>query len=221
MRLFVTGTGTDVGKTRVTACLARAARARGTVVAAKPVASGVAPGTAGEDAERLGDAAGHPPVVFATFREPLSPHRAALVEGAALPPDLLDRVRGLSADTVLVEGVGGWRVPLSLRPPLWVEDLARATGGPVLVVAGDRLGVLNHALLTVDAVRAAGLSVCALALVRTIADADLATRTNAEDLRLLLDVPVVEVPWLGPGSDPARETAVGADLLRVIVRAVG
>jgi dethiobiotin synthase len=217
LRVFVTGTDTDVGKTRVAACLARAARSRGTVVAAKPVASGVTPGTAGEDAERLGAAAGHPPVVFATWEAPLSPHRAALLEGRPAPGDLLDRVRALEADTVIVEGAGGFLVPVSLDPPLWMEDLARAAGGRVLVVSADRLGTLNHTLLTVRAVRAAGLVPAAVALVRTRRDADGSSAFNATDLDRLLDVPVVRVPWFDGSDDPARESAVGADLLRVIV----
>ncbi|MCB9685427.1 MAG: dethiobiotin synthase [Alphaproteobacteria bacterium] len=208
MRLFVTGTDTDAGKTRVTACLARAARARGTIVACKPVASGVTPGSAGEDAERLGAAAGHPPLVFAAFEAPLSPHRAAELEGRTLPDGLLERVAALRADTVLVEGVGGWRVPLRLEPPLWVEDLARATAGRVLVVAPDRVGVINQALLTVDAVRRSGLEVAAVALSRTSPTTDASAATNADDLRMFLGLPVVVVPWMPVG--PAGEVAEAA-----------
>src|SRR5262245_23087922 len=141
MRWFVTGTDTDVGKTVVTACLAEAARDRGSVVAAKPVASGVAPGTAGDDASLIGAAAGHAPICFAAFAAPLSPHRAAALEGRAPPASLLDDVRALAADTVLVEGVGGWRVPLG--GGWWNEDVARAADARVIVVAADRLGVLN------------------------------------------------------------------------------
>ena len=79
VRLFVTGTDTDVGKTRVTGLLARAARRQGrTVVACKVVASGVPPGHPGDDATHLGEAAGHAPLVFGTWETPVSPHRAAL-----------------------------------------------------------------------------------------------------------------------------------------------
>src|SRR5687768_2946774 len=100
MRLFVTGTDTGVGKTVVTACLAAAARRRGSVVACKPVASGVPPGQAGEDAELLGRCAGHPPLVLAAFEAPLSPHRAAMLEGRQVGDDVLERIRALQADTV-------------------------------------------------------------------------------------------------------------------------
>ena len=216
MRLFVTGTDTDVGKTVVTACLARAARRRGSVCAAKPVASGVAPGTSGEDAERIARAAGHPPRVFAAWQAPLSPHRAAWVEGASLDPEALrDWVATLHADTVLVEGVGGWRVPIWLSPRLWVVDLARATAGDVVIVAADRLGVLNHTLLTVEAVRADGLRVAAVVLNRGVPE-DASRRSNLDDLEALLDVPVVPLPRIEL-EDPAALDQAGAAILRVIV----
>jgi dethiobiotin synthetase len=214
-RLFVTGTDTDVGKTHVTALLARAARAAGrSVVACKPVASGVPAGEVGGDAEALGRAAGHPPLTWATFAAPLSPHRAALLEGRGPPPDLLDRLRALAADVVLVEGAGGWRVPVSLEPPLWMEDLARATGGEVVVVAADRLGVLNHALLTVDAVRRSGFRVRALVLNAVAVTPDPSRDWNAEDLSRLTDVPIVRVGFFHGGP---QEPEPGADLRRVIL----
>ena len=216
MRLFVTGTDTGVGKSVVTACLAEAARARGTVVACKPVASGVDDG-AGEDATLLGEAAGHPPLVYATFRAPVSPHRASREEGRVVPVSILGEIRRLQADTVLVEGVGGWRVPICLETGLWVEHLARATGGPVVVVAADRLGVLNHALLTVEAVRADGLEVAAVVLNGGAAPADASRASNRSDLAELLGLPVLAVPTIDP-RDRAARAAVGADLLSAIVR---
>lgn len=192
MRLFITGTDTDVGKTAATAALAAALAERGTVVAAKPVASGVPDGQSGDDAEALGRAAGHPPTIHTTYRAPLSPHRAARQEGRPLDErGLLAWVEALSADHVLVEGVGGWCVPLSDR--LWVRDLARAAADDVVVVAADRIGVLNHTLLTVEAVRRDGFRVLGVVLNRGIptAEGDPSPSTNADDLRMLLDVPVV------------------------------
>jgi dethiobiotin synthetase len=190
MRWFVTGTDTNVGKTVVTACLAAAAREHGSVVACKPVASGVDPGTPGEDAALLGFAAGHPPCGFYTFAAAISPHRAGAAEGREVADEVLDQIRGLGAATVLVEGAGGWRVPIRLHPPLWVADLARATAGPVIVVAADRLGVLNHTLLTVEAIQAAGLPVAGVVLNQGAHPADLSTRSNLDDLRHLCAVPV-------------------------------
>lgn len=216
MRLFVTGTDTGVGKTAVTACLARAARAWGTVSAVKPVASGRAADGTCEDAVALGEAAGHAPTVFAAFDAPLSPHRAAALEGREVGDEVLAAIAGVQADTVLVEGVGGWRVPLRTGArPLGVVDLARATGGRVLVVAADRLGTLNHTLLTVDAVRRDGFIVAGVVLNRGAAPADASRATNLDDLVELLDVPVAVLEPLAAGVPLDR---AGAALWGVIGR---
>ncbi len=214
MRLFVTGTDTEVGKTVVTACLAEALRGRGTVIAAKPIASGVARAAHGGDACAIAEAAGHAPLIFQSWEAPVSPHRAAI--DADQPLDavgLKTWVHDLTADSVLVEGVGGWRVPLSLSPRVDVADLARWTGGSILVVAADRLGVLNHTLLTVEAIRRQGLRVAGVVLNRGASpDGDSSCRTNRADLLLLLDVPVTV---LGPidVTDPAVRIAAGRTLL--------
>lgn len=214
MRLFVTGTDTGVGKTVVTCCLARAAGGSGTVCAAKPIASGVEPGGAGEDAVRIAEHAGHPPRIYAAYQAPLSPHRAALAEGRSLDAEALRGwVAKLEADTVLVEGVGGWRVPIS--PTFWVSDLARATGGSVVIVAPDRLGVLNHTLLTAEAVRADGFRVAAVVLNRGVPE-DPSRRTNLDDLVTLIGAPVIGVPEVDLSDVPAVRAA-GAAILRVIV----
>lgn len=211
-RWFVTGTDTEVGKSVATACLAQAARRWGSVCAAKPVASGVPPGEAGEDATLLADAAGHPPRVHLTLTAPLSPHRAALEEGRAVDPAALMRfVEAQQAHTVLIEGVGGWRVPISLEPPCEVRDLARATGGGVLIVAADRLGVLNHTLLTTQAVHSDGLSLRGVVLNRGLPGDGLARRYNLDDLERLLEVPVAVLDALDP-TDPVARAAAGEAL---------
>lgn len=216
MRWFVTGTDTDIGKTAVTACLAQAARTRGTVVAAKPVASGVAPGSVPEDAQRIADAAGHPPKYFAAWEPPLSPHRAALLAGDTLDPAALKSwISSHRAETVLIEGVGGWRVPLQCATrevaAIEVSDLALWTEGAVIVVAANRLGVLNHARLTVDAIRADGLQVAGVVLNQVLSGTDLSAQSNFADLSVLLDVPVVIMPHLDLDS-PAERAACGAVL---------
>ena len=219
MDLFVTGNDTEVGKSVVTACLAQAARADGRhVVAAKPVASGVPEGEAGEDASLLADAAGHPPLVAQTFRTPVSPHRAARLEGRPVEVERLEAwVRGLRGDPVLVEGVGGWKVPVSDSPWVWVADLARWHGAPVVVVAADRLGCLNHTLLTVDAVQRDGLKVVTVALVAGAPDPeDVSTSTNLEDLREMLNIPVVSVPRIDV-DDPEQRERVGRCLWETIL----
>lgn len=214
--LLITGTDTNVGKTVVTAALAAAlARAGTRVRALKPVASGVPRGEPGEDAARIAAAAGHAPASFLRLVAPLSPHRAAALEGAELDPAaLLAWVRANEGDVTLVEGAGGWEVPFT---PTWrVSHLAAALGWPVLVVAADRLGVLNHTLLTVDAVRRAGLSVAGVVLTGpapAVGSDDVSPASNHDDLRALLtDTAVRRLPWL-TSLDRATLAEAGRRLL--------
>lgn len=165
--LFVTGTDTEVGKTWVSTALIAALRARGLSVAAlKPIASGAERDAAGRlvnaDALALQAAAGgalaYERVNPYVFEPPIAPHLAAAEAGVAIS---LERLRAharslaAEADVVVVEGVGGWAVPLDAEHS--VADLARALGWPVLLVVGLRLGCLNHALLTARAIQADGL----------------------------------------------------------------
>jgi dethiobiotin synthetase len=211
--LFVTGTDTHVGKTVVTSALAAAlARADVRVRALKPVASGVPDGEDGEDAVAIAAAAGHPPASFLRLTAPLSPHRAAALAGVDVDVDaLLAWIRANAGAATIVEGAGGWMVPIT--PRFRMSDLAAALGWPVLVVAADRLGVLNHTLLTVEAIRARGLPVAGVALVAQ-ADPDDSAAHNLRDLQALLpDVAVRAMPWLA-GRDRATLAEAGAGLLR-------
>lgn len=204
--LFVTGTDTGVGKTVVTAALAAALRAGGAEVRAlKPVQSGD-----DDDAARLGEAAGHAPKVRYALRSPISPHRAAALDGVAIDREELRRWIGDERGAVtLVEGAGGWEVPLG--PGFRVADMAADLGWPVLLVAANRLGVLNHSLLSVGAIRARGLQLAGLVLVDGAADASVAS--NGEDLRQLLpDVPLRRLPRLAR-LDPASLARAGRGLL--------
>jgi dethiobiotin synthetase len=164
---FVTGTDTGVGKTLAAAALVHALRARGLRVAPmKPVAAGAAMrggAWVNEDTEILARAAGLGPADYddvtpVVLREPMAPHIAAEREGRdiTLAP-VMAAFERLAArhDFTVVEGVGGFDVPLG--PRLDTVDLAKAMALPVVMVAGLRLGCLNHALLTAQAVRAAGL----------------------------------------------------------------
>lgn len=167
MRLFVTATDTDAGKTFVTAGLVRALRAAGRdAVAMKPIASGFVVGPDGPfnaDLVALAAAAqgALPPddLNVHAFEPAIAPHQAATLAGVdiELAPILAAyaRVAARHAD-VLVEGVGGFAVPLS--PTLMQADLMRALKLPLLLVVGVRLGCINHALLSAAAIRAAGLS---------------------------------------------------------------
>lgn len=192
--LFVTGTDTEVGKTVVSAALAAALRARGAPVRAiKCIATGSPP--PGPDAALLGMAAGHPPLVTRCLLEPCAPDRAARLAGLQLDLDELERgIRAMAGDGLaLVEGVGGWRVPLTETQD--VSDLAVGLGLPVVVVAANRLGVLNHALLTVQAVLDRGLPVQGLVLVSPERGSPLHI-WNAEDLARRVDAPLHVFPWL-------------------------
>ncbi len=156
--VFVTGTDTGVGKTRVAVALIHALRAQGLRVAAmKPVAAGSAPGELNEDVLALMQAvnvtADVRDVNPYAFAEPVAPHIAAHHAGVrielAVIAEAYARLAAV-ADVVVVEGAGGWRVPLNEREDM--ANLAQRLGLPVLLVVGLRLGCLNHALLTAESI---------------------------------------------------------------------
>ncbi len=163
---FVTGTDTGVGKTYVSAQLLRALRAQGLhALAMKPIASGAietAEGLRNDDAVCLQQAASENvayeiinPFVFAPA---IAPSIAASLLSVEIDPNqILDCYRQLQAraQLVLVEGVGGWRVPLS--DELQTVDLVRRLGLSVIMVVGLRLGCINHAILTAEAIQRDGL----------------------------------------------------------------
>lgn len=167
---FITGTDTEIGKTFVTAALTRALSAEGLRVAAiKSLAAGqefVDGRWVNEDVATLRAAQNlgltDSEVGPLQFREPCAPQIAARLEGRAIDRDaLLAAIRSTAskADIALVEGVGGFRVPLT---DSWdTADLAVDLGLPVILVVGLRLGCINHALLTAEAIRARGLTLAA------------------------------------------------------------
>lgn len=164
---FVTGTDTEIGKTTIAAGLLHAARISGlTTAAAKPVASGcvqTAEGLRNEDAlALLGEstlALRYDEVNPLAFEPAIAPHLAAREAGMQLDvASLLGPVQAVlakGADLTLVEGAGGWRVPLAGRENL--SDLAMALGLPVILVVGVRLGCINQAVLTAEAIARDGL----------------------------------------------------------------
>ena len=164
--ILVTGTDTGIGKTHVAVRLVRALQSAGlTVAAMKPVASGavrVGDAWLNDDALELQRAAAldipYDWVNPSLFRMATSPHLAARVEGVVVDldrlVDALDRLAAL-ADCVVVEGVGGWRVPLNDDEDM--ADLARRFDLPVVLVVGLRLGCINHARLTAEAILDSGL----------------------------------------------------------------
>lgn len=164
-RLYVTGTDTGAGKTLASCALLHALRARGLrAVGMKPVASGCGNTGAGwRNADALAlQAASDPRPDYADLNpfalpEPLAPELAARAAGVEVgPAPILAAFARLQAqaDAVVVEGVGGWAAPLSAT--LDQRDLVRALHLPVVLVVGMRLGCLNHARLTADAIAADG-----------------------------------------------------------------
>jgi dethiobiotin synthetase len=190
--LFITGTDTGVGKTFTAAALLRLARAAGLRCAGmKPICCGDR-----ADAEILlaasSDGLTIDQVNPVWFKTPAAPLTASLFEGKeADVPMLLARLAELRErfDFVLVEGVGGWLVPI--RRNYFVSDLAAEMKLPVLIVAENRLGCLNHILLTIRAVISRGLPCAGVALNFARAPADFASTTNEEVLPKLTDVPIL------------------------------
>ncbi len=152
---FVTGTDTGIGKTTVSCALLRSFARLGLESAGmKPVSSG------GDDASRLAAAGSKPlpPDLANTYdlSEPLAPHIAARHSGVDIDAASIVRAyEKIGADIVIVEGVGGFLVPLNEKQD--TSDLVRMLGLPVILVVGMRLGAINHALLTRDAVESRGL----------------------------------------------------------------
>ena len=156
--LFVTGTDTGVGKTRVAVALIHALRAQGLRVAAmKPVAAGCVPGELNDDVSALlqasNVAADLRDINPYSFEPPIAPHLAAQQAGVRIELPVIAAAYArlaAAADVVVVEGAGGWRVPLNEREEM--ADLAQALALPIVLVVGLRLGCLNHALLTAESI---------------------------------------------------------------------
>jgi dethiobiotin synthetase len=210
--LFVTATGTEVGKTVVAAAIANGERRAGRRVAVfKPAVSGLddyplapetwerASGLPDHALLRLasGSAQGDDEIAPYRFGPPVSPHLAAELAGERIDPD---RLRGASlaatqnADLLLCEGVGGFLVPLTAG--YLVRDLARDLALPVVIVAAPGLGTINHTLLTIESVRSAELEVASVVLNPWPAEPSAMERSNLETIERLGSVPVQTLPRL-------------------------
>jgi dethiobiotin synthetase len=127
------------------------------------------------------------------FQAPLAPYVAALLENRAIDPTvMIEGYRRLAAahECVLVEGAGGWEVPIA--PGYRISDLAADLGLPVILVAANRLGALNHILLTVQAIRAKGLSCAGLILNQLDDELDTAMITNKGVIDDLTGLPLLD-----------------------------
>jgi dethiobiotin synthetase len=206
---FLTGTDTEIGKTFTACALLHAARAAGFAAAGlKPVAAGVDAAGRNEDVDSLvaASSVALPSAVVNPycFRAAVAPHIAAAEEGRAIDfaviADALATARRL-ADFVVVEGVGGFRVPLGVDRDS--ADLAIALGLPVILVVGLRLGCINHALLAAEAIAARGLTLAGW--VANTVDRDMARREeNIAALAGRLAAPLLGVLPRLPGAGPER-----------------
>jgi dethiobiotin synthetase len=190
--VFVTGTDTGVGKTSFTVWLLQGLRERGARCAGyKPICCGDR-----DDAVQLLAASSSGLTIDEVnpvwLRTPAAPLTAALAENRQIDLASLREgfVRlGARFDFIAVEGVGGWMVPIT--PDYFSNDLAADLCLPILVVAQNRLGCLNHILLTVRAIETAGLKCAGVVLNDLAQESDLAMTTNEQILRSCLTLPVL------------------------------
>lgn len=219
---FIAGTDTDVGKTLVAAGLLVAAKQQGlTTAALKPLAAGCEKTDAGlrnADALLLQSVITEPlayeqinPIALVSA---IAPHIAAQQEKRILSAD---RIAGFcrgslnQAGFTLVEGAGGWRVPLN--PQETVADVVKILRLPVILVVGVRLGCINHALLTVEAIRNDGLQLAGW--VANCIDADMPVlQENIHSLAARIPAPCLGVvPWLDDAAPEAVANALDAEVL--------
>ena len=210
--IFVTGTGTDVGKTFVTAALVRHLRSRGKVVdAVKPVVSGFDPaGVANSDPgvllSALGRAVTDDEVARLSpwrYAAPLSPDLAAKAEGRTLDFKALVESSRRVADgrgTIFIEGVGGIMVPLDQTHT--VLDWISALRIPVLLVAGSYLGTISHTLTALHVLAQRNLDIAGVVVSESLAPGASLDDTVATIARFAVPIDVIGMPRLPPGGDP-------------------
>jgi dethiobiotin synthetase len=207
--VFVTGTGTEVGKTVVAAVIARTLAISGTRVAVfKPAVSGLDEhALAGEPPDhellRIASGSGQTDGQIAPYRygPPVSPHLGAELAGETIDPERLVAAACAAsegADALVCEGVGGLLVPLTLD--YLVRDFARELGLPVVIAASPSLGTINHTLLTLEAARAAGLSPNVVVLTPWPADPSVVERSNREAIGRLGAIRTEVLPRLDLGA---------------------
>jgi dethiobiotin synthetase len=198
--VFVTGTGTEVGKTVVAAVLARTLAAEGKRVAVfKPAVTGLEEeGETDHALLRRASGSNQTDEEIAPYRydPPASPHLAAAMAGEEIDPERLRQSARAAArvDAVVCEGVGGLLVPLS--PAYLVRDLAVDLGYPLVIVAAPGLGTINHTLLTLESARAVGLEVAAVVLNPWPEQPSEIERDNRKTIAELGQVRVEPLPYL-------------------------
>ncbi len=194
MNYLVTGTDTGVGKTFVTSGLIRFSRSKGiNSIGMKPICTGD-----NNDVRQLLEACGscEPEYLInpVWYRTPVAPYTASIIEDRLID---LEAIRGAFEQltsrysSVLVEGAGGVAVPILAHYDF--RDLARELRLEVIIVAANRLGILNHTRLTLEAVRAAGLKCTLIALNSVPLESDLSQPTNLSVLEHLVDPPILTI----------------------------
>jgi len=199
--VFVTGTGTEVGKTVVAAAIARTLAGEGQRVAVfKPAVTGLDEGLETDHAllrRASGSGQGDEEIAPYRFGPPASPHLAAAMAGEEIDPKRLRRAAAVAAggvEAIVCEGVGGLLVPLA--PGYLVRDFAADLGYPLVIVAGPGLGTINHTLLTLEAARAAGLEIAAVVLSPWPEEPTEIERSNRETIAELGQVEILTLPPL-------------------------
>ncbi|MES9857435.1 MAG: dethiobiotin synthase [Sedimenticola sp.] len=196
---FITGTDTDCGKTEITLGLMQGLQDRGiSVLGMKPVASGAvttAYGPRNDDAVRIRQQASemvdYDLVNPFAYAPPIAPHLAAEQVGREIDFWQIRacyQALSLKAESVIVEGVGGWRVPLGKDQAL--SDLAVILQLPVILVVGLKLGCINHAILTAESIKSSGLRLAGW-VANVVDEAMLEPEANIETLKQHIDAPLL------------------------------
>jgi dethiobiotin synthetase len=223
--LFITATDTGVGKTVITAALAKVLREGGRDVGVmKPIATGCVhrrEGLVSEDAEFLAHAADAPeplaeicPICLAAPLAPTVAAARAKIELDLAPMWAAWRRLRDAHEVLLVEGIGGILCPITGK--MFVADMAARMGMPVLIVARPNLGTINHTALTVEAARSRGLEVAGIVINRYNRDTeDVAELTAPDEIQRVTGVPVLGLVPDDPATSVARGE-IGEDVLAAI-----
>lgn len=221
---FVTGTDTEVGKTYVTCHLLRAAtQAKLTSIGYKPIAAGcdlVDGEWVNEDAANIQKASGLSLPISEinpiALKPPIAPHIAASEAGVELTQDAIEKglnhLQSYNVDFLLMEGAGGWRLPLSLgnenAPTRYLSDVVKSLNMPVILVVGMRLGCLNHAMLTAEAILADGLTIAGW-VANDVTGNMTRYDENLASLKAMMPAPLLaEIPFKAQPSDAVLQRAI-------------
>lgn len=221
---FVTGTDTEVGKTYVTCHFLRAAtQAKLTSIGYKPIAAGcdlVDGEWVNEDAANIQKASGLSLPISEinpiALKPPIAPHIAASEAGVELTQDAIEKglnhLQSYNVDFLLMEGAGGWRLPLSLgnenAPTRYLSDVVKSLNMPVILVVGMRLGCLNHAMLTAEAILADGLTIAGW-VANDVTGNMTRYDENLASLKAMMPAPLLaEIPFKAEPSDAVLQRAI-------------